>query len=71
MKLSTYGALAIVMCVVGLLVAHVLTRQTPTDGIIHILMGLLVLAAFMWDSNLVDGWIKAAIAAFPFGRRQE
>lgn len=72
MKHSTLGALALGCAVLGVLLAHVVTRQPPTDGVVRVLLGALVFAALLWDSELVDGWIKAAIDRLPsFGRRGE
>ena len=72
MKLSTWCALLLAIVVAGIILAHVITRQPLSDGVVYLSGGLLVFAAFMWDSARVDGWIRAVIDHLPsFGRKQE
>lgn len=70
MKYSTVAALALGLAVVGLLVLYALRALLPTKEIMYILGGLLVLAAFMWDSSKVDGWIRLLIDHLPGLKRK-
>lgn len=71
-KSSTWVAVCITAAVIGIILAHVFTRQAVSDPVSHLCLGLLVLAGLAWNSNVVDGWIKALIDHLPsFGRKPE
>lgn len=70
MKFSTIAAVVLALCVVGILGALLLTGGSLQDlrGMPGYLCGgVLLFAAFIWNSELVDGWIRAAIGRLSFG----